>query len=432
MSYLDGARLRRLVTGNLLRSSTLLFLGGSSARLLGFLFAIVAARLLEPGGFGLMAYAIAIASIGSAMVVSSPQGLSRRLARAADKSEERNAAFSSWVVVVGVVLGASLLCTIPLALVVGIRGWLLGAVLSNLLGAVALETFREVQRGLQRFAMMAAFYNLANLLQILAILAAAGLGWRSPALFVTAYGLSAVAALIAMEAVRPTPLRFDARLITAAQLRSVLRFVRPMLLQTIFFGVWFSADLVLVRLLLPDPAAGEYAAAKTAANVFLLAPGAIAAAWLPRLARVSLTALPAYLWRVLVAVAGLTLPLLASVLVFGGQALTVVFGPTYNSSREALPGLAVGMALYAVYLIFETVWLALARPRVDTVVTGIGMAVTVIAGILLVPRSGLVGASVAFATGAAVKLSLATAFTAWALRGPRAAAFAHPDAQASA
>ena len=46
---------------------------------------------------------------------------------------------------------------------------------------------------------MVVYYLLSNLLQLLAVIIAAALGWRSPALFLTIYGLSSVVALVLME-----------------------------------------------------------------------------------------------------------------------------------------------------------------------------------------------------------------------------------------
>ena len=43
----------------LLRSTAIVFLGDASARMLGFLFSVAAARLLTPAGYGQIAYALA-------------------------------------------------------------------------------------------------------------------------------------------------------------------------------------------------------------------------------------------------------------------------------------------------------------------------------------------------------------------------------------
>ena len=77
-----GCSSRRIAPRHgLLRSSAILFFGGTAARLIGFLFSVAAARLLLPGDYGLFAYGLAIVGFASILISSAPAGLASFVAR---------------------------------------------------------------------------------------------------------------------------------------------------------------------------------------------------------------------------------------------------------------------------------------------------------------------------------------------------------------
>jgi O-antigen/teichoic acid export membrane protein len=190
----------------LARSSAVVFAGNSTARLLGFLFAVAAARILGTQDFGRFAFGLTVASIAAILVTNAPRGLSRFLARAHDDRQEQDTYFSNWLMVVLLTLGVSALLLAPISALTGIEGWMVVAVGANLLGVTVFETYREAQRGLRRFTAMVVFYLAANLIQLCAILLAGRVGWRSPSLFLTIYGLASLVALVVMQRASPIAL----------------------------------------------------------------------------------------------------------------------------------------------------------------------------------------------------------------------------------
>src|SRR5215472_8397202 len=86
-------------------------------------------------------------------------------------------------------------------------------------------------------------------------------------------------------------------------------FMRPVLLQAVFWNVWFNADVILLAHLRGPAQTGTYAAAKAIANGFTLVPAAIAFVFAPRVARMREAEVRAYLLRVLALTAGITVPL---------------------------------------------------------------------------------------------------------------------------
>jgi O-antigen/teichoic acid export membrane protein len=408
----ESRRKRRLIRELEIGSSAVIFAGFAAARLLGFLFSVVAARALSPAGFGQVAYALALATIASVLLSSSPVGLSRYLARHADDRHEQEAYMGNWLMVVGVLLVLSLAASVPIALAARLDGWMMAGLAVNLVGVAVLETYREVQRGLGRFISMTVFYGLANLLQLVAVGAAALLGWRSPQLFVMIYGASSVAAWLAMERLAPVGLRLVRSSLDRERLPAVLRFVHPLLWQSVFFAVWFSADLVFVQWVLGPSATGSYAAAKTLANSLWLAPTAIGMTLVPRVARLPQSEMRRHVAGVVALTAVVTLSTTALLVVFGGPLLVAAFGDRYPQAVTPIGVLAAGMGLHGLYIVLFNLWVGLGRPAVNMVSAAAGMVLTLVAAALLVPSFGLLGAAWSFTLGSGVRLAIIAAYTA--------------------
>ena len=395
----------------LLRSSAILFFGGSAARLIGFLFSVAAARLLLPADYGLLAYGLAIVGFASILISSAPAGLASFVARYQGHPREQEMHFSNWLAVISLLMALSILLMVPIAVVARLSQPMLLAVIANLVGLAVLQTYKEAQRGLERFAAMVIFYFLANLAQLVAILILAGLGFRNPALFLAVYGLSSVAALGIVQPVAPLALRFVRNAVEWQRMIAVARYIQPLILQTVFFSIWFGADLILVQRLLTGNEAGNYAAAKSLANAVYLAPSAVSGAVMSRIARLPQLSLAGYLARVMVFATAATAPFLAVFVIFGKPLTGAIFGGRYSQVSTPLSLLALGMACYGVYLVLAGSWRGLGRPGIDAVATGAGTLCTVVAGLLLVPELRLVGAAIAFSSGSFAQLLVIGVYT---------------------
>jgi O-antigen/teichoic acid export membrane protein len=322
--------------------------------------------------------------------------------------------YSNWLAVVTAMLGVSLVAIVPIAVVAGLKGWIIPAVMANLLGIAIYNTYRAAQRGLGNFGPMTAFYILANLAQLIGIIVAALLGFRDTALFLAVYGLSNLAALVVIELLAPMPVSFVVASLRSGLARRIAVFSWPLLLQTGLYTVWFGSDLILVRLFLAPALTGDYAAAKTLVTVVILPAGAIGNAIVSVIAGLSGPPFRRYLSRALLLATAVVVPIVLVLASFGGPIVRLIFSAKYPHAAAALPLLAVGMGVYGFYAVLESAWIGLGRPVIDAVATGAGMLATLAAGVLLVPRAGLAGAAGAFALGAVVQLVTIIAFTVWA------------------
>ena len=406
----------------LVRSSASVLVGFGLARALGFLFQVTAGRLLSPDGYGRLTYAFAVANVASVLLTTAPLGLSRFLSRSAGNRSEQEAYYVNWLAVIGLLLGVSAIATAAFATPVGLGGWLLVGLLANLLGVAALEMYREVQRGLGRYTLQSVFYVLANLIQLVVVAAAAGLGWRSPELFLIVYGLSSVAALaLVAPAGRGGGLGIDPGALRLRRMAGIVGFMRPVLLQAILWNVWFNADLILLQHLRGPAETGTYAAAKAIALGFALVPTAIDFVFTPRVARLPEGEVRGHLLRVLALTAAVTLPLATGVIAVAGPLTSVLFGGRYAAAALPLVVLVAGMVPYGLKSVLGSLWLGLGHPVVETVSSGAAAAVTLAFALWLIPEAGAVGAAAALSAGAVTQLLVQGALTVWAFgsRSPR-------------
>jgi O-antigen/teichoic acid export membrane protein len=399
----------------LVRSSAVVFAGFATARALGFLFSVAAARILAPLDYGRLTYSIAVVTIASVFVSSAPVGLSRFLARNQHDPAAQETYYSNWMTLIASVVIVSVVLVTPVAYLIGLSGGLLVGVLCNLIGIAVLETYREIQRGLDRYVAMMSVYVIANLIQLVGILVLGNLGVRSPAAFLIVYGLSSAVALVTVLPLMPVTLRFARSRISLIRMREIFRFSRPLLLQSVFFAIWFGSDLVMVQHLMRPEATGNYGVSKALVNVLMLAPTAIGTAVLPRIARLGEKSVGRYMLAALGLTGLATIPLVAGAVLLGPRLILIMFGEKYPDAAGPLAILAIGMGLYGFYTVMGSIWVGLGRPGIDPIATGIAMACTVIMGLTLIPRMGLDGAALAFTVGAAARLVVIAAFTLWTL-----------------
>ena len=421
-------RPQRLVDGGILRSSATVFFGISLARLLAFLFYVLAARLLAPDRYGVLAYSFAIVTVASMLVTNAPNGLARFLARHEDDARKRTIFLSNWLAVVALALGASALAFIALSPLTRLSVWYVLAIVLNLVNVAVFETYQQAQRGLGRFSAMAVFYVIANFLQLLVAVVLSAAGYRSPGLFLTVYGLSAFASVLLMELVAPTPVSFDLRALAWGRVALIVRYLRPILIQGAFYGAWWGADVILVQHFLDDTAAGNYAAAKVLAQALIMAPMAVGAATTRRIARLGDDEVRAYVPRLLATAAMVMLPLGVAVMLLEGPLLFFVYGAKYPQAGEPLAVLAAGAMLHGFYLVLSSTWGGLGRPRIGAFATGLGMLATVSTALVVIPHVGLIGGAIGFAAGAATQLLVVGAYSVWALFSAAAVRVGHlPD-----
>ena len=396
----------------LLRSTAIVFLGDASARMLGFLFSVAAARILTPAGYGQIAYALAAVGIVTVLTNNAPSGMGRFLARHQSEPHKQKVYATNWLTIISLMLASSLVLVIPVGIWAGLGGAMLIALMANLLGTAVFQTYREAQKGLGRFWITGGYYVFANLIQLGAIILLGTLGWRSPALFLIVYGLAPIAALAVIYPLAPAALDFSRALVVWRQARAIARYTWPIILQGIFYNVWYGADLILIHRLLHHPAIGNYAAAKTFNMMLLTVMAAFNYALGPRMVRLADSALRGYIINVSALSLALILPIAGGLALFGRPLIGLIFGSQYELAADVFLVMVCGQAIFAYCGVLQAIWgWGLSRPAIDSISSGTAMVVTLATGLVLIPHLGLIGAAWAYGAGATAQLAVLVSFT---------------------
>jgi O-antigen/teichoic acid export membrane protein len=405
--WLDQAFVRRLaVVGT----------GTALARALGLLFTVVVAALFVPADYGYIRWAMSVGMLAAIPATAGPVALARALGRAHGDPAHQAALARVGLAAIAGVTGLTALVT---ALGLGLLGRPVGGALAVLVGMTLFTTCFNIYRGVGSAWRMAALATGGNLLQLGVVLVLCGaLGLTTPDLVLAVYAFAWLVVLLALEwragphAVLWAPFAALRRWGVEPWLGplgqetwvELWRVWGPLVLAQAAYTVWMWADVVLVEHFLGAAAAGQYGLARTGVTVFLLVPEAIVMLLLPRVAAEGPRALE-LTGRLLVLTAAVSLGLLGGILLLAPPLLQVFGGGRYAAATAALPGLAVGMALYALYMVLEGHLVGLGRAGAHAVGVTVMATITLAGATLLLPRLGLVGAGLAFAGGAAAGLA---------------------------
>lgn len=396
----DTPASRRQHIRSYLSLSAISGVGQVLARGLGILFSVVVARAFGPADFGVVRYAIGVAGITSIVVGPLPTLLSRYLATYRNESREVDRYFTNGLVLIAVVLLLTLLGTAwyvrsePPGIVSG--------TLFIVIGLAAFNTYTELTRGLDAIWRMSGYYILANLIQLIAIVACVlGLGMRSVGLALAIYGLSALLPIVGLECRARSPVHLRPRLITLATMWRLSHFSLPLVIAHASYTIWGTLDLLLVEQRLSSQDAGFYAAAKTIVLIFLFVPYAVTTVALRYFARGSKRDAQRSLLLSLGASLGTSTILVVGIWGYNRQLVQVVFGTNYRSAAQPLIILAAGMAVYTVYLVFETWVVARGYPWVHALAMTLTAVMSSAAELALLPYGGLAGVAVGFSSGIA-------------------------------
>jgi O-antigen/teichoic acid export membrane protein len=368
------------------------------ARVLGALFSVIVARAFGPADFGAIRYAISLAGLAIIVVGPLPLMLSRYLAIYRKDAREVDRYFTNGIV---------LICVMLLFTLVG-TGWYLrretfSILLGTLLvicGMVAISTYMELNRGLDNVWRMMGSYVIANFIQLVGIVACVwALGDRSIGLGLAIYGLSFIFPIGFFELWKQPTVHLQLRLITLATIRQLGRFSVPLVIANASYTVWASLDLLLVEQHLGSADAGIYAAAKTAVMVFLFIPYAVTTATLPYFARGSTLEAHRSLLISLGSSIVISTILVAGFWGFSGPLVKVIFGQRYSAAAQPIRILAVGMAVYTLYLVFETWMVAKGYPWIHALAMIITMGGSTAVELALLPHWRLVGVALGVSLG---------------------------------
>lgn len=388
---------RRSGVWRFVKDSAIVGIGSTAARLLGLVFSILLARFLTEADFGFVRYSLTLAGIFTIVSASAPASIGRFIAANPNDPKARDRYYTNGIVGFVLILAASLLVSV-------IAMWLLDAfdfgTLFSVVGLSVFFIYISVMRGMSSAWKMGLSYISTNVvLLLLAVVFLGLLNLASATLALIIYGLANCVPLIVLELARKTPLKFQRDLVSKDTLFELGKFSIPLIMANGAYTLWFGMDTVLIEALNP-PYLSTYGIAKVLSQAFVFVPTAIALVLMPKVAAMDLKKSVRFCTFAAAAALGLTLVGVLLVWLVGQPVISLLFNNKYNDAYGPLLVLGVGMSIYSVYLILEGFMVGRGQPSSHAWAMSVAVVVATIVGFLLIPSTGLLGASLSFSLGA--------------------------------
>ncbi len=379
------------------RNSVWILSGRLATQAFSLAFVVFAARELGTDRFGQYSLAVALASylsIGAAFGID--LHAIREMARDPWGSSE---VFTASMLTRALLWACGMLTLLPLAFLLhqaaDVRlavGLMAAGTLFSLLGSCGLAVLSSREEFAPRVIVEASTNLLRVALGYAALRGGLGVPGIAGAMIVSSF-CGALAGLALVRRRRVRFLTFRWRLVGTMLRRSASFGVAGIL-----FALYFRMNVMLLPALLDDHATGLYAATFKVVDLWILIPGSVAAAIYPILSRAADRSGASFTSSCRLASHGLlavTIPF-ATLLAFdAGRWIDWVYGPDYATAGPCLAILVACLPLLSLNHIAGGALYALGRARQVLLSEAIGLAASVAAALLLIPRAGLRGAALA-------------------------------------
>ncbi|MFN8447213.1 MAG: oligosaccharide flippase family protein [Anaerolineae bacterium] len=388
-------RVRRQFTAfdlSFLTESTLLTIGITIARVLGFGFSLVLARKLAPDDFGYVQYTLTLAGVIAIGTQPFVQHVMARFVGKYHADDERlqQTLHAIWWTLLGITT-LTLVISVPV-LILTDRFSI--SVLVIFAGFTLFYGYYGLARGFLASKRLLIAYLGSNIVQILAILLFYEIGdvrSSTPALLI--YGLSYLLPIILLQVVQPLPLYFRFSLPDKTILRELLRFSLPVWISHAAYIFYSGMDVLLLERYMDSSTVGVYVLTKTLTMLFSFVPVGLITVLLPKVA-----ALPTHKHFALLKKS------LIAVLLMNGAALIVFalcyqwfvgtfINPDYVVPMDIMLMMALSEVLFGFHGIITAVVVGGNNPQLETVSRIIIVITALVVGMILIPSLGLRGAA---------------------------------------
>jgi O-antigen/teichoic acid export membrane protein len=387
--------------------------GNSVGRLLGFIYLIVAARVLLPAEFGTLTIAIASGLLWVQVTATGfPQALTRLLSL---PTPEARADVATALLLSAVVATGGLALVTALTAIQG--GAPVVEVTAILAGLSVDAIYFATIRGLQDIYRLAVYRLASNAFQLIFLVVAVILGRMDALMGALIWGLSYLVPIVFWELSHPTrlgPLRRP----TLGAARRQIEFAVPVTVGGLGYALLLNASVIVLGWSWPMEVVGHFGVVRTLSNILVLVPFGTSTLVMPLVARRAAAGVDVrgLVWRAALSVAAINAALIG--LLFGGLPhIVAAIGGQYTDIGPALLGQSVGMEFYGISSVFIQSLIGLDKARVAALcTTAAGCLNFALAG-AIIPAGGDVAAGAIFAVTAASLLAcVAGAFWEWAPR----------------
>jgi O-antigen/teichoic acid export membrane protein len=375
--------MRGSVLGPAIGTSVAAAVGAATA----FVISVVAARALGPAGKGTFDLAVSAAALAVLVLgLSVPTGITYLTARSPRVASGLAASGALLAIGTGLLTGIAvwtagqLRSATAMTLLPWATGFLAGALLLTAMARAALVGLRRIGT--------ANVWDVAGRVSALALTVAVASTGSSVTLVAASAAGSIVSALGQYYRLG-LPSRPD-----RAEIRATIGFAAPSYASNVIQFLNYRLDLFLVGAFRGPAEVGLYAVATAVAQLLWLIPRAAATTLIPYFAGHDeperLVSQAAESSRVSMLLG------IASAIVLGLLALPfvpLVFGSAFASSADALLLLLPGTALFCPVILLAAFFIGLGRPRLNVIVSGVSLLVTLVGDLLLIPSLGFKGAA---------------------------------------
>ncbi len=374
------------------------------ARILSFVFYIMAARVLDPSGFGVVQYTITVATLafGGLQVVFT--ALLRELGAARrDVNRINEILGSSLALTAALLVITSLLCIVAQAAGLAAAANTLG-LLAVLAGMTGFQIYYGVARGLGDANRQMAAYLGASFAQLVAFGALVAFAHPGPTAALLVFGLSSFAPVVVYEWRKPV-LRGQPLRVSRPALRKLWILAAPLLVAQVAYLLWNNFDQLWVQEALGTYQVGLYASAKNISQAMLVIPGGVCGVLLPRVAQLKTSGDPhggrsLMIWGTVGAV-GLSAVVAATITLIRVPLLGALYGHVYLAASGPLAVLCLGMVFASAFATLTIAAIGWGRPGVFT----FGVAVAAASEAMILLLSGghsLMTAAIGYAASSAI------------------------------
>jgi O-antigen/teichoic acid export membrane protein len=396
---------RKLQSGDIgfLKSSAIVTLGFTFARILGLGFSLLLARLLTSDTFGFIQYSLSIGMIMAGLTQPFAQHvLARFISVNNDDRRRLNEILSSYWVVMAVLFALTLLVVLPLMILTDTLN--VGAIIV-FIGLTIFYTYYGIARGLVASGKLVAVFLGSNLLQLIIIFILYGLmGRQDPLPAIAIYGLSYLIPIALLITFAPFDLAAEFRFIKLSRIKEMVRFALPVWVSQFAFVIAQNIDLLLLQRFLDNRAVGMYAFTRTLCLAFDFVPMAIYTVLMPRIAAADKSSRR----RLLAFALGITIVINTIGLILFGLLyewiITTFFGSDYLLPLRVALIMAIAQSLWGLHGIISNAMIGINSAAIEALNRILLVIVFPILGFILIPAFGIEGAALMNLSGSIIGL----------------------------
>ena len=394
-----------------LKKAFMLGTGNVTGQAVAFVFFVLLARWLSKDSYGEIRYIISLSGLlGTILAAGLPASMTRFLAYHPER-EEKERYFTNILALFLIMLLAT-----EIVMVIVFRNEPIITLV--VVGYSVPILYLGVIRGLMqygKYSLVQALRNLIKLALLLAIFYSMGVTnlW-----VLLIYSFAGWGAILILELLWPSGIKFRADMISKAVMKKVLIFSIPVLITTIAYSILVTLPILLLKWYMNYETVAVYSTAFTVTAVYGIIPMAILTIIMPKIASVKDKKQRMQIFKKSIYIISSSGLLLWIATIFLGKwGLILIFTSKYEASYIPLVILSLGTIFMAIRGAYSALWEGGGRPIISAYEGAGAVVVTAIVALLIIPSMGATGAALAFTAGGITATAISTYFFSYFRRG---------------